>query len=212
MNISAVILENAWVQLAPIEEAHREGLRAAARDPSIWAHWPRDVVGDGWDKTFDRQLGEHADGSWMLFTVMDRFGPRAPSPQRAADTTPTVQEIVGQTCYLAIAPEHDRVEVGGTWYAPTAQASHVNPACKLLMLGHGFACGAERVELKTDALNMRSRNAMAKMGATFEGIHRSHMRRRDGTRRDTAWYSVIRAEWPAVKEGLEARLAGGRNG
>jgi RimJ/RimL family protein N-acetyltransferase len=113
---------------------------------------------------------------------------------------------VGQTCYLAIAPEHDRVEVGGTWYAPAAQATHVSPAAKLLMLGHAFACGAERVELKTDARNMRSRNAMLKMGAQFEGIHRRHMRRRDGTRRDTAWYSVIREEWRAVKARLEARL------
>lgn len=188
MNLVAQKLENDWVRLEPLAEAHREGLRLAARDPSIWTHWPRDVIGDGWDKTFDRQLGEQADGSWMIHTVFNGA------------------EIIGQTCYLAIAPEHDRVEVGGTWYAPQAQATSVNPACKLLMLGHAFGCGAERVELKTDALNMRSRNAMLKMGAQFEGVHRSHMRRRDGTRRDTAWYSVIRADWPGVKVGLEARL------
>jgi RimJ/RimL family protein N-acetyltransferase len=226
VKLSAAILENAWVRLEPIAETHREGLRAAGADPAIWTHWPRDVIGEGWDKTFERQLGEQADGSWMLFTVMDlappplagevsakrteEVSPEAPPPSlrfvRATSPACGGGKIVGQTCYLAIAPEHDRVEVGGTWYAPHAQASHINPACKLLMLGHAFACGAERVELKTDALNLRSRNAMLKMGATFEGIHRRHMRRRDGTRRDTAWYSVIREDWPTVKAGLEARL------
>lgn len=202
MKLTAEPLENAWVRLEPIAEAHREGLRAAAGDPTIWTHWPRDVIRDGWDKTFDRQLGEQAEGSWMLFTVID-----IAASVRCAGASPAHGgRIVGQTCYLAIAPEHDRVEVGGTWYAPAAQATHVNPAAKLLMLGHAFACGAERVELKTDARNMRSRNAMLKMGAQFEGIHRRHMRRRDGTRRDTAWYSVIREEWRAVKARLEARL------
>jgi N-acetyltransferase len=83
----------------------------------------------------------------------------------------------------------------------------VNPACKLLMFRHAFDCGAERVELKTDALNERSRAAILKLGAQFEGVHRRHMRRRDGTLRDTAWYSVLREEWPDVKARLEARLA-----
>ena len=83
----------------------------------------------------------------------------------------------------------------------------MNPTAKLLLLGHAFARGAERVELKTDALNDHSRAAILKLGAKFEGIHRRHMRRADGTLRDTAWYSVLREEWPEVKAGLEARLA-----
>jgi len=190
MKLTAIPLENAHVRLEPLVEAHREGGRTAASDPAIWKHWPRDMASDGWDKSFDRQLGEQADGSWMIFTVIDRG------------------KIVGQTCYLAIAPEHNRVEVGGTWYNPAAQATHINPASKLLMLGHAFACGAERVELKTDALNTRSRAAMLKIGAQFEGIHRRHMRRYNGTYRDTAWYSVIREDWPDVQAGLETRLIG----
>ncbi len=83
----------------------------------------------------------------------------------------------------------------------------VNPSCKLLLIGHAFGCGAERVELKTDALNEHSRGAMLKMGAVYEGEHRKHMRRADGSLRDTAWFSVVRDEWPAMKAGLEKRLA-----
>ena len=179
------------VRLAPLCADHREALRAHAADPAIWRWWPRAM--SDWDEAFDWQMNEHAEGRWILHTVFQG----ADSAERA----------VGQTCYLAIAPEHARVEIGGTWYAPEAQGSAVNPACKLLMLGHAFACGAERVELKTDALNARSRAAMLKMGAQFEGVHRHHMRRPDGTWRDTAWFSVLREEWPGVKAGLEARLA-----
>ena len=189
MRIEPRRLVNAWVALEPIEEAHREATRAAASDPAIWRHWPRAVMED-FDAAFDRQLGEHADGSWMIFTV-----------------TPPDGRIAGQTCYLAFRPEHAGVEVGGTWYAPHAQGGAVNPAAKLLMLGHAFDSGAERVELKTDALNARSRAAMLKMGAKFEGVFRRHMRRKDGTWRDTAWYSFIREDWPGVRAGLETRLA-----
>jgi N-acetyltransferase len=100
--------------------------------------------------------------------------------------------IVGQSCYLNIRPRDAGVEIGSTWYARA---------------GNAFDQGAERVELKTDALNDQSRGAMLKMGAKFEGIHRKHMRRADGSLRDTAWFSVIREEWPSVKAGLETRLA-----
>lgn len=160
-------------------------------DPGTWTHWPRDVPGAGWDATVDWQLAEQAAGRWMLHAV---FVAGADAP-------------VGQSCYLAIRPEHAGVEIGGTWYAPAVRGTAVNPAAKLLLLDHAFACGAERVELKTDARNARSRAALEKLGATFEGVHRRHMRRPDGGWRDTAWYAVIREDWPGVRAGLEARLA-----
>ena len=188
MNLVARTLENDFVRLEPLRADHRELLRAHTADPTIWRWWPRDMA--DWDEAFDWQMDEQAAGRWILHAVIAPDG-----------------RAIGQTCYLAIAPEHARVEIGGTWYGPDAQGSLVNPACKLLMLGHAFACGAERVELKTDALNTRSRAAMLKMGAHFEGVHRHHMRRPDGTWRDTAWFSVLREEWPGVKAGLEARLA-----
>ena len=118
-----------------------------------------------------------------------------------------VETIVGQSCYLAIRPEHAGVEIGGTWYAPTAQRTAINPAAKLALAGHAFACGAERVEFKTDAFNAQSRAALTKLGATFEGIFRRQMRRPNGTMRDNAYFSIIRDEWPHVRAAIEARLA-----
>jgi N-acetyltransferase len=143
-----------------------------------------------WDENFDWMLSEQEAGRWLLHTVRDGDG-----------------QIVGQTCYLAMRPEHKGVEIGGTWYAPSVHGTKVNPACKLMLLEHAFACGAGRVELKTNANNARSRAAILKMGAQFEGVHRRHILLYDGSWRDTAWFSVIAEEWPDVKARLEARLA-----
>ena len=88
-----------------------------------------------------------------------------------------------------------------------AQGTAINPAAKLALLDNAFAQGAERVEFKTDALNAQSRAALTKLGATFEGIHRRHMRRPNGTMRDSAYFSIIREEWPDVRANLEGRLA-----
>jgi RimJ/RimL family protein N-acetyltransferase len=119
------------------------------------------------------------------------------------------ETYAGSTSLLAYVPAHKRVEIGWTWYAKRVWAGAVNPSCKRMLLGHGFdTLGLNRVELKADARNERSCKAMARFGATFEGIHRSHMVRPDGRLRDTAWFSVIREEWPRVRDGLDARLAG----
>lgn len=191
MDLIHITHEDAFVRLEPLAANHREALRAPAMaDPGTWAWWPRDVLGDGWDATFDWQMAEQAAGRWLIHAVVAPGG-----------------RAVGQSCYLALRPEHASVEIGGTWYGPEARGTAINPASKRLLFGHAFACGAERVEQKTDALNARSRAAMEKSGATFEGIHRRHMRRPDGSWRDTAWYSVLREEWPTVKAGLDARLA-----
>ncbi|MDX2233419.1 MAG: GNAT family protein [Hyphomonadaceae bacterium] len=190
MQLDHIAMVDAHVRLEPLTPDHREPLRGPAMaDPDTWRWWPRDVPGAGWDATVDWQLAEQAAGRWLLYTV---FAPDG--------------RAVGQSCYLALRPEHASVEIGGTWYGPDARGGAINPASKRLLFGHAFACGAERVEQKTDALNARSRAAMEKMGATFEGVHRRHMRRPDGSWRDTAWYSVIRPEWPAVKARLDARL------
>jgi RimJ/RimL family protein N-acetyltransferase len=115
--------------------------------------------------------------------------------------------VVGSTRYMALRPEHGSVEIGWTWLHPAVWQTGANVEAKLLMLEHAFETwGCRRVELKTDALNERSRRAIEALGATFEGVHRQHMLVRDGENRDTAWYSVLDAEWPAVRERLRARL------
>lgn len=191
MKIEPRQLENRFVRLEPTIEAHRDGLRAAANaDFSIFRHFPNPWLhNQGFDAYFDWVSAERDAGRWMAHTVI-------------ADGA-----IVGQTCFMAFRPADKGVEIGGTWYRREAQGGAVNPSCKLLLMTHAFESGAERVELKTDALNARSRAAILKLGTTFEGIHRHHMLRPDGTWRDTAWYSVLREEWPGVRAKLEARLA-----
>ncbi len=117
------------------------------------------------------------------------------------------QEVVGSTRFLALRPEHRSVEIGWTWLHPSAWNTGANVEAKLLQLEHAFETwGCRRVELKTDALNERSRRALEALGATFEGIHRKHMLVRDGENRDSAWYSVTDDDWPTVRARLESRL------
>ena len=106
---------------------------------------------------------------------------------------------------LALRPEHEVVEIGWTWLSPEAWGTGANQEAKRLQLQQAFETwGCRRVELKTDALNLPARGAMEAFGATFEGIHRKHMLVRDGQNRDSAWYSVLDDEWPAVKRLLES--------
>lgn len=191
MLLTATILANAHVRLEPFEERHREGLIATAHaDVEIFRHMPYPVAEQGYGAWFDTLRGEQEAGRWIPHAVLAPDG-----------------RIVGQSCYINVRPNDSCVEIGGTWYRREAQGTAINPAAKLLLLGHAFARGAERVELKTDALNTQSRNAMLKLGCTFEGVMRKQMRRPDGSWRDNAWFSVIREDWPELRARIEARLA-----
>lgn len=192
MKLSAIPLENAHVRLEPLAPRHKPGLVEAAAAPEIWRYMPARAVILGYADWFDWLLAEQETGRWLPFAVLSTDGC-----------------IVGQSCYINPREADSGVEIGGTWYAPSAQATAINPAAKYLLLSHAFACGAERVELKTDSENARSRAAILKLGAVFEGVHRHHMRRVDGSWRDTAWYSILKAEWPDVKAKLEVRLSPG---
>lgn len=192
MQLSAATLTHDRVRLEPLEERHRAPLLAAAGDdPALFRHMPTIAVMGGYEGWFEGMLRDREAGRLIPFAVIEPGG-----------------RAVGNTSFMDIRPYDRAVEIGGTWYAPAAQGTTINPAAKFLLLGHAFACGAERLVLKTDALNARSRAAILKLGATFEGIHRHHMRRADGSWRDTAWYSILREEWPDARAGLEARLAG----
>jgi N-acetyltransferase len=189
MILVPVSAQNAFVSLRPLEEAHRLGLRQAANDPDIWRHWLVDVSTQGFDAWFDYMLAQQAAGAWIPHTVFDADG-----------------QAIGQTCYLDIRQTDKGVEIGGTWYHPKAHATKVNPSCKLLLCEHAILAGAHRIALKTDALNARSRAAISKLGATFEGVLRQDKMRSNGTLRDTAYFSILASEWPDVKANLLARL------
>ena len=190
--IKAAVLEASGVRLEPLAEAHREGLRTAAQAPAIWAHMPTPALGEHFDAWFDWSLkvcAPPAEKAWAVRTLDD-------------------DKLVGSTRYLNVEATHRRVEIGHTWYNPTVWAGAVNPACKYALLRYGFeALDLNRIELKTDIRNTRSQAAIAKLGAVREGVFRSHMIRPDGTLRDTVYFSIVREEWPAVRDGLLARLS-----
>jgi RimJ/RimL family protein N-acetyltransferase len=190
------ILLTARVRLEPLVEEHRAGLARAADDPAIWAHMPLSGAGPAFDGWFDYSLDLALRGReavWAVRTLSDGA-------------------LVGSTRYLSIEPAHRRLEIGHTWYAPAVWASHVNPACKLALLRYAFeTLQFNRVEFKTDNRNLRSQTAIAKLGAVREGIFRAHMVRRDGTLRDSIYFSIVRNEWPQVRERLTRRLGAALN-
>ena len=116
--------------------------------------------------------------------------------------------VVGTTSYLDVSLPDARLEIGWTAYSPSAWATAVNPACKLLLMGWAFDHDFGRVQLKTDIRNLRSQRAILKIGATYEGVLRRYQRRADGTMRDTVMFSVTAEEWPRVRERLTQRLSG----
>jgi N-acetyltransferase len=179
-----------FITLEPLEERHHAGLISAAADPSIFTYMPFDLK-QGYAARLPDFIAEHAAGRAVTYAV-----------RRKSDGA-----IVGSTSYLAIAPEHARVEIGATWYAPEAQASYVNPEAKYLLLANAFAKNWNRVEFKTDSKNARSRAALKKLGATEDGVMREHMWMPQGYFRDSVYFSILAREWPRVKDGLEKRLA-----
>ena len=191
MRIDARLLENDIVRLEPLTEAHREPLRPLAAEAELWAL--TSIRGDGeyFDPWFDLMLAGQARGDQISHLV-----------RRQSDGA-----ALGHSAYLAITPAHKRLEVGWTWYCAAARGSKVNPACKRLLLGNAFDNGAERVELKTHHRNLRSQNAMLKMGATREGVLRHQILSWTGEWRDSVYFSILREEWPAARAGLDARIA-----
>jgi N-acetyltransferase len=191
-------LHGSLVTLEPLAEEHRDGLWAAAQPDEIWA-WLAHLnkSRDYFDAWFEATLASNAltagsPGETGAFAV-----------RRAAGG-----ELVGSSRYLGVR-RHDRVvEVGWTWFNPSVWQTGVNVETKLLMFTRAFeTLGCVRVELKTDARNERSRGAMTRLPARFEGIMRKHMIVPDVGQRDSAYFSVIDTEWPKVRAALQSRLA-----
>jgi RimJ/RimL family protein N-acetyltransferase len=176
------------VRLEPLGRGHLDGLWAASRDPRTW-QW-LSVVQPQTREELAEWLDEAIEGPYLPFATVLAAG-----------------DVAGSTRYMNLHPEYLTVEIGWTWLAPSAWGTGANVEAKLLMLEQAFdRWGCRRVELKTDALNERSRGAMEALGATFEGVHRKHMLVRGAENRDTAWYSLLDDEWPAVRERLLVRL------
>jgi RimJ/RimL family protein N-acetyltransferase len=189
-----VTLENAHVRLEPLDAAaHGADLaRACVGLEHAWytsVPSPEDVPDDVGARLAMRDAG-----------TMNPFAVR-----RLA-----TGEIVGQTTFCNIDQPSRHVEIGYTWLGPAAQRSEVNTAAKLLLLTHAFkACDAIAVEFRTHWHNRQSRAAIARLGAKQDGVLRNHRIGPDGILRDTVVFSIIAGEWPAVRRGLQERLARG---
>ena len=191
MALEKVALDGKFVRLEPLEERHRKAIYPAAQHPEIFTV-TTSALGPLFDPYIDNAL-KRSDGQHELaFVVMHK----------------DLGHPVGMTRYLNIEEAHRKLEIGSTWYKPSVWGGPVNPECKFLLMRHAFeTLKFNRVEYKTDARNVRSRAAILKLGATQEGIFRKHMIMADGHVRDSVYFSIIDSDWPAVKAGLEKRLA-----
>lgn len=186
-------MQNAAVRLEPLEHRHLRGLFEVTPSDTF-VHFT--MRPDVW--------------TWEAFEAF--FAPFAAEQSIApfAVLDPVSGALLGSSTFLDIRPAHKGVEIGFTWYAASARGTRVNPACKLLLMEHAFErLNCERVQLKCDGRNLRSQAAIAKLGATREGVLRRHIVMPDGFVRDTVMFSVVRSEWDRVKAGLLARLAPG---
>jgi RimJ/RimL family protein N-acetyltransferase len=196
MKLEPVVLENRFVRMEPMEERHREPLRAAANDPDLWRfasiNQHAGTHGGNFDDWVNYRFREVEKAGELTFAILDKAS----------------GDYIGSSSYLAVQLRQKRLEIGWTWYAKKSWAGPVNPSCKRLMMAHGFeTLDLNRVELKLDADNKRSFMAIERLGAKYEGVHRMHMVLPDGKIRNTAWFSVIKPEWPYVRDSLDVRIA-----
>lgn len=194
--LQPVTLRGDLVTLEPLSAEHCDAAADAARDGELWNLWYTTVPRpEGMRAEIERRLALHEAGTMLPFTT------------RRADTG----AVIGMTTYMNIDAENQRVEIGSTWNARSAQRTGTNAESKLLLLTHAFeALGCIAVEFRTHWMNQQSRAAIERLGAKLDGVLRNHTRMGDGSLRDTAVYSIVESEWPAVRNELRRRLAAHR--
>lgn len=185
-------LEGDYVRLEPLSHDHADDLREATQDGNIHELWYTAVPSpEGMTAEIDRRLGLYGQGTMMPFATIDAATGKA----------------IGMTTFMNIKLENFKVEIGSTWMANKYQGTAINPEAKLLMLSYAFdVLGCNAVELRTHEKNAQSRAAISKLGAKLDGMLRNDMVMPNGTLRNTAVYSITKDEWPAVHDGLIARL------
>ncbi len=192
--VEPVTLEGEYVRLEPLSMDHHTGLCEIGLDEDLWRWIPTQVqTPDEMRKYIETALKLQADGSALPFATIYKAESR----------------VVGSTRYMNIDRANRHVEIGATFVGKPWQRTVVNTEAKYLMLRHAFeTLGCLRVELKTDALNERSRKAILRLGATQEGIFRNHVICANGRVRDSVYFSITDEEWPMIKTNLERKLKG----
>jgi RimJ/RimL family protein N-acetyltransferase len=188
---STVVLRGRHVSLEPLQPAHVQALREAARDGELSRLWFTSVPpADGMDEYIRVALAGEGAGTDKPFVVRDAGG-----------------TVVGCTRYCHMEPVNQRLEIGYTWYASRVQRTALNTEAKLLLLTHAFeTLGCIAVEFRTNWFNHRSRTAIARLGAKQDGVLRNTQRMPGGGFRDTVVFSIIESEWPTVKHHLQHQL------
>ncbi|MFF5125790.1 GNAT family N-acetyltransferase [Streptomyces syringium] len=190
---SPVTLTGRHVRLVPLTMEHLGELFAAGGgDEEVW-RWqgPTPLTRDDFATKLRGLLEAAERGEYLPFAVIHR----------------ATGQAVGWTTFMDVDTDHERLEIGWTWYGRAFWRTAVNSETKLLLLTHAFEeLGMGRVQLKTDHMNHRSQAAIARLGAQREGVLRHHRRRPDGTWRDTVYFSILTEEWPAIKARLSALL------
>ena len=195
MNVEPATLEGRTVRLEPLSQTHLDQLCEVGLDEDLWRWIPSSPVRNR--EEMRAYIQEALDGqareiALPFATILKERG-----------------RAIGSTRYGNIDRQNRRVEIGWTWIGRPWQRTAVNTEAKYLMLQHAFEMlGCIRVELKTDALNERSRRAILRIGGSEEGTFRRHIITSSGRVRDTVYFSIVDREWPEVKAGLEARLTG----
>ncbi|KYF48835.1 GCN5 family acetyltransferase [Sorangium cellulosum] len=192
-DLAGLVLENHAVSLRPLSYDDRAGLRAIAFDPDIWRYFVTRVeTEDDLARFLEAAIADTRASRRVVFGVVDR----------------ATGQLAGSMAYGNLAEGDRRLEIGWSWLGRPFRGTRVNGWSKYLLLRHAFeAMSCERVEFKTDVLNLQARAGLRKIGAIEEGVLRSYNVMPGGRRRDAVYYSVLRAEWPAVKEALGSRLA-----
>ena len=189
MTLESRPLEGRFIRLEPLGEAHKAALRIACEaDMEIWNLYPYSMAGDGFEPYWTRSMRRIEAGEAVIFAVLKDGA------------------VVGVSGF---GPDkvHATSEIGGTYLHPDVRGGPVNPEAKRLMLAHAFGSGARRVQFRVDAANLRSAAAMRKLGAVQDGVLRRDQITWTGRVRDTIIFSILEDEWPAVRDGLDARLA-----
>jgi RimJ/RimL family protein N-acetyltransferase len=192
MIVEPLTLEGRHVRLEPLAKAHLAGLAQVGLGEELWRWSPMPVrTNEEMAAYIETALQEQERGVSLPFVILEKATGRA----------------IGSTRYGNIDRTHHRVEIGWTWVARDWQRTAVNTEVKCLLLRHAFeTLGCQRVELKTDSLNEKSRAAILRIGAKEEGIFRNHMITASGRIRHSVYFSIIDSEWPAVKARLESML------
>jgi RimJ/RimL family protein N-acetyltransferase len=184
-----LVLQSPRVRLEPLNETHFSALLPIALDhPNLLQYSPQ-------------PFGSEADLRAYVDSAIEAREKKQRFPFAILD--PITGNIIGSTSFGLYSEVDQRVEIGWTWMAPAYQGTGLNRECKFLLLRYAFeSCQLERVELKTDERNQQSRRAIEKIGGVYEGTFRSHTLMRDGHRRNTVYYSILKSEWPGVKQSV----------